>query len=297
MDKWFVIINPKSGKYSKKIKNLLFLLNELTLPYEIHYTAHKNHEIALVNKATKKGFNKFISVGGDGTLHHIVNGVLMQECIPVEKIKIAVIPIGTGNDWVKQYEIPQNIFSAIKIINANKTVRQDIGKIVKGSKIIYFNNSAGIGFDGFVVKKINKKYGALSYFIASIISIFSYKKSTLKFSFNNQEIVAKTLMTTIGLCRFSGGGMQLTHQPDPNDGLFDVTIIKNISIFSLFLNIKKMYNAKLNQHKKVTSFKTESIKIKLISGDKPYVQADGELIGQRDFTVTILKNAIQFVVK
>lgn len=297
MNKWFIIINPKSGKhFAEKQKNKLLLsLKQLKLPYEIAYTKYATHEIELVNKAINNGFYKFISVGGDGTLHHIVNGVMMQKKISIDKIEIAVIPLGTGNDWIKQYNIPNNIDKAIQVINANNTVKQDIGKIEINNKTVYFNNSSGIGYDGFVVSKINKKFGISSYFIASLLSIFKYKKSILKFSFNKQEITTKTLMATIGLCRYSGGGMQLTHLPNPNDGLFDVTIIKDISFFSMFLNVKKMYNGKLDVHKKVTSFKTSEIEINIIEGEKPFVQADGELLGQGYFKVLILKSALRFV--
>jgi len=299
MNKWFIIINPTSGKgFAKKQKaKVLSLLNQLTLDYKIAYTKYAKHEIELVKEATKNGFHKFISIGGDGTLHHIVNGVMIQNEIPKNKIEIAVIPLGTGNDWVKQYNIPSNIEKVIEIINTNKTVKQDIGKIEIGKEIVYFNNSAGIGYDGFVVSKINKKFGALSYLIASLVSIFSYKKSTLNFSFNDNKFTTKSLMATIGLCKFSGGGMQLTHESNPKDGLFDIMIIKDISVLSLFLNVIKMYNGKLNQHKKVETYKTPAIKIKVINGEKPFIQADGELIGQGDFNVTIFEEVLSFVVE
>ena len=70
----------------------------------------------MVQNAIKIGFRNIISVGGDGTLHHVVNGIMMQRYVKTSDITISVIPLGTGNDWVKTYNIPTSIKEAIEII-------------------------------------------------------------------------------------------------------------------------------------------------------------------------------------
>jgi YegS/Rv2252/BmrU family lipid kinase len=299
-NKWFIIANPTSGKGFVKSQRAKFLqqLSLLDLPYEVVFTEYSKHEIELVQNALKIGFRKFISVGGDGTLHHVVNGIMLQNSVDVSEISIAVIPLGTGNDWIKHYNIPNQIEKAIQIINVNKTITQDIGKITIEDSVTYFNNSAGIGFDGFVVNSLKKykKFGSASYLIASIMGFLTYKKSTLKLQYNNKILNSKMLMLTIGICKFSGGGMRLTSQPNAQDGLFDILAIKNISMWSLILNIKKMYNGKLGQHKKTETDKSSEIQIEFIKGELPYIQADGELLGQGSFNVSLLKNALNFVI-
>ena len=301
-NKWFVIVNPASGNDRTK-KKWPKIYNELTnqkLEFKFKFTQHKNHSSELIKEAIKQGFTKFICVGGDGTLHNIVNGVLSVNTTNISEIKIGIIPIGTGNDWVKNYSIPLNYKKAIKIIKSSNTIKQDIGKITISStnKIVYFNNLAGIGFDGFVVNKVNsyKKLGALAYLVGAIVSLTSYKKSTLEITFNNTILKGKTLMLLIGLCKYSGGGMQLTKNANPIDGLFDISYIQKITLLTILGNIKGLFNGKITNHKLVNTYKTSSLKVSVLDSQKTYIQADGELIGSGNFTVELLPKAINFII-
>ena len=157
---WYIIYNPISGggNAEKKINSIqnLFIYNKIKT--ETVRTQYPHHEEELVQKAIKKGYNKFICIGGDGTIHHMVNGIMKQNYADTRTIKLAVIPTGTGNDWVKNYKISTNFKKAIDIILRNNSIFQDIGKIILSHphKEVYFNNAAGIGFDAYVVKNINQ---------------------------------------------------------------------------------------------------------------------------------------------
>jgi YegS/Rv2252/BmrU family lipid kinase len=299
---WFVIINPTSGnnKYKKHIQKILVALKSNQILFHHQFTEYQKHEIELVQNAISNGYRKIISVGGDGTLHHIVNGIMSQKLINPNKIKVGVFPTGTGNDWVKTYGITNNILKNIDIIKQEKTILQDIGNIYleKDTSIVYFNNLAGIGFDGHVVSYINKykKLGALSYLVGAVVGLSTYKPIDLKITLNNTKIITNSLMVLIGLCNYSGGGMKLTKNPNSTDGLFDISIINNIHIFTLLINILKLYNGKIVDHKKVTTYTSNKIKVEILNDQLPFIQADGELISSSNFEVSILPKAIQFVV-
>ena len=301
-DYWFVIINPISGngKSKKYISKIINTLNKEKLNFEYAITEYANHEIEITQKQIKKGFKKFISVGGDGTLHNIINGIFNQSIIATSKIKIAVIPVGTGNDWVKNYGISKNISKNIATIKQENTTTQDIGKITftKDNTVVYFNNLAGIGFDGHVVNSINKykKLGSLSYLIGVLTGFSTYKSKQLKIEFNDLEIKVKSLMTLIGLCKYSGGGMRLTHNSNPNDGFFDISIIKHLSLGVVLLNILKLFNGKIINHSKVKTYKTKEISVSIEGTSLPFIQADGELINSGNFNVSLLPKAIQVII-
>jgi len=302
IDKWFVIVNPTAGNGASK-KKWPFIFDELlkqNLEFEFEFTAYKKHAVELVQKAIEKGFINFISVGGDGTLHHIVNGILSLNPSNILEIKIGVIPIGTGNDWVKTYAISKNYKKAIEIIKQKNTVLQDIGRIeiIKNNTFFYFNNLAGIGLDGYVVYKVNnfKNLGFLAYLVGALVSLSRYKKSVLEISFNTTVIKEKTLMLLIGICKYSGGGMQLTKESNPADGLFDISIIHKINFFDILFNIPGLFNGKITNHKLVNTFKTTELNIKVLDEHKTYIQADGELIGSGYFSVSMIPKALQFIV-
>lgn len=297
-EKWFIILNTSSGNgYVKRKKaKIIKALSNLKEGFEIAETKYSKHEIELVNDAVKKGYTNFVSVGGDGTLHHIVNGVFLQKMIPSNQINIGVIPVGTGNDWVKQYKIPLNFNKNIKILNQKKTIKQDIGKIMLSDDIYYFNNAAGLGLDAFVVKNLNKKLGKLSYILAAFKSVFHFKKSKIKITSKEVNKTVSSLFFGVGICKYSGGGMQFTDNPIPNDGLLDITLVKDISPLALFTNIHRLYNGKLAKHKAVETFKINTISIEILDNNLPFIQADGELIGTGNPKFEIINKAINFII-
>lgn len=301
-NKWFVIVNPTSGNGAAK-KKWLPIYNELInqgFEFEFSFTKYDKHAVKLVQKSIKKGFKKFISIGGDGTLHNIVNGILSLNSLNISEIIIGIIPIGTGNDWGKTYDISKDYKKAIQIIKNKNIIKQDIGKITikETKKVIYFNIIAGIGFDGFVVYKANKykNFGFLTYLIAALVSITSYKKSTLKITFNNIVLKEKTLMLLIGICKFTGGGMQLTKNANTRDGLFDISHISKFNLFNILVNIPNLFNGKITSHKLVNTYKTSNLKVKVLDSENAYIQADGEIIGSGSFSISLLEKAINFII-
>jgi YegS/Rv2252/BmrU family lipid kinase len=300
-DSWFIIANPTSGNrnFSKHWKEIQQLLNQKKIDFSFAFTQFSKHEIELVQNAIQKGFRNIISIGGDGTLHHVVNGIMQQRYVKTSDITIAVVPLGTGNDWIKTYNIPNNTEKAIEIISKKKTILQDIGVLeTDNNTLSYFNNVAGLGYDGYIVHKLKtlKHFGPIAYLISGLAGLLFYKKTVFKISFNNKIIETNCLMTLIGICKFSGGGMQFTKEVNTADGLFDITIAKNLNIFDLIFNIKKLYNGNIVQHKKVETYKTKEITI-IPQSSKPFIQADGELIGTGKVTVKIIGKAIHFIIK
>jgi len=297
---WYTIINPTSGN-GKSLKHLDFIKKEFiknNINTTIVLTKYIHHEKELVLLAIKNGYTKFISVGGDGTLHHIVNGIMNQTIIESNKIKVAVIPVGTGNDWVNTYQIPNNIKQVVKIIKKENTFLQDIGQISLLDKKdkLYFNNLAGIGYDAFVVKRIlnYKKLGSLTYLIAGLVSFFNFKKEFIHVTIAEKIIKSKIFMISIGLCKYSGSNMQLTDYKNHTQGFFDITLIKNITLFKIIKNIHKLYNGKLFDLEEVATYKNKTILI--TSNNSLYIQADGELLGKGNVEINIITKAIQFII-
>jgi diacylglycerol kinase (ATP) len=301
-DRWFLIVNPTSGSFSVKRKwqQIATEFEAQDVLFDFEFTTKPQHEYELVIEALEKGYRKFVSVGGDGTLHHIVNGLMHQKIVSQQELKVAVIPLGTGNDWVKTYKIPKNITKAVAIIKAEHTVLQDIGHIslLNSEKKVFFNNVAGLGFDGYVVKRNErlKFLGAVSFLVSTVLSLASYRATSFTIESDKQKLTTKSLLTIVGICQFSGGGMQLTKDVNPADGLFDVSVAKHFSFWKLLRNVVGLFNGSITNHPLVETFKTDEVTI-TTSSKNVFIQADGELIGSGGFCATILSNALVFVVK
>lgn len=299
--KWFIIVNPTSGNGSTKKKwpKIKEELESQLFDFQYVLTEYSNHSVELAQQAISEGFKHIISVGGDGTLHNIVNGIMSQKIVATNTISIGVIPIGTGNDWVKTHNIPRDFYKAIQVIKNGNSKQQDIGKIElinANKKVHYFMNLAGVGFDGYVVSKVEryKAFGALAYLIGTLLGISSFKNFNSTILINKEEIKSKSLMVLVGICQYSGGGMQLTKNPNPFDGLLDISVAGNFSKFDVIKNASKLFNGKIVDFKKVDSYKTNAIEIKVNQKELPFIQADGELIGKGSFKASIIGEAFSF---
>ena len=296
---WFLIVNPNAGNknFKKSWNKIKYLLKLKNIQYSFAFTQYMKHETILIKEVIKKGYRNIISVGGDGTLHHVVNGIMTQRYIKTSEIKLGIIPLGTGNDWIKTYNIPNSIEKSIDIIKKNSTIFQDIGCItLQNGKKEYFNNLGGIGYDGYVVKNLNylKKIGSLAFLLSGLYSLFSYKKTKYSISIKNKTIQEKCLMIIFGICKYSGGGLRITENPNPTDGLLDITIVKDISFFDVLINLPKLYNGTIVHHKKVDNYKVKDVKI--INNYNSIIEADGEIIGNDSLNVSIHDKAVQFFI-
>lgn len=295
---WFLIVNPSAGNtnFRKSWICIQSLLKTKEIYFSFAFTQYTKHELVLVDEAIKQGYRNFISVGGDGTLHHVVNGIMMQRYTKTSNIKLGVIPLGTGNDWIRTYKIPNSIEKAINVIVNNTVIFQDIGCITLASgKKEYFNNLAGIGYDGYVVKNLKylKKIGSIAFLLSGLYSLLSYRKKKYSITIGDETLKEECLMIIFGICKYSGGGLRVTKYPNPTDGLLDITIVKKFSFFNLLFNLPKLYNGNIVHHKKVDNYKVKELNI---INDNSIIEADGEIVGTGSLKVHIIPNAIQFLI-
>jgi len=299
---YYIIINPTSGmgKAKRNWNKINILLDKYKLDYEYKFSEYSKHETELVKEAIRKGYRKIISIGGDGTLFNILNGVMIQQFINPLDIEIGVIPIGTGNDWTRSHIIPRNFEKAIQIIKAGKTVKQDVGyiELLNENKSAYFNILAGSGFVGHVVHKTNKikKVGPLAFALGTLLSLAGHKLNTLKIHINDEIIDTKSLLTIVGNLKYTGGGMQLTKNPNSQDGLFDITIAKHINKPTIIGNIINLFNGKIVNHRLVSNYKTDKLKIEIEDNGDSFVIADGEMLGKGGYQVELIPQAVTYIV-
>lgn len=220
-NEWLVIVNPNAGngRGKKDWEKISSFLNKEELHFRVLFTGRKGHAKNIALEGINSGFRRIITVGGDGTLNEVVNGVFANNVCPTMDISLALIPVGTGNDWGRMFGIPLDYEHAIKIIGENKLTLHDTGKVssFEGSekKERYFINIAGLGFESVVVRRTNfqkdkGRSGKLIYLYNLLISLLSYKNTKADVIIDGQKYSADIFSLNVGNGRYCGGGMRQT---------------------------------------------------------------------------------------
>lgn len=308
--KWLVVVNPKAsvGKAEKDWPEIKQMLIDAGIEFDDVLTEYPRHAIEIVRNAiVEQGYRKFISVGGDGTNNEVINGIFTQDVVPTTEITMAALPIGTGNDWCRTFGIPLEYEEIIKIIKTGYTFAHDIGKLTYyndgDSKIRYFLNAAGTGLDEMVCSSTNLmkqqgKSGTIRYLISLVKCIFKYKITHIQLTIDDELVFDDYILNlSIGNGRFNGGGMMTMPNAIPNDGLFDVTVIKKVSIFKFAANVKNVYDGTfINKIDEVKTFRGKRINIVSIPPHSLLVETEGENLNNSPFDFEMLPRAINMVI-
>lgn len=299
-----VIVNPNAGKCKgrKDWQKISHLLKNAGFKFDPLFTQRRHHAIELTRKNIVKGYRKIIVVGGDGTMNEVVNGVFGQEKIPVSEITLGMITVGTGNDWGRMFNIPTKYPKAVSTIKKCNTFMQDAGIVKyysgKKQKYRYFLNIAGLGFDALVVEKTNKqkdegRRGALLYLWNILTNLFYYKYAITEITVDGKHIQNETFTISLGIGKYTGGGMMQTPNAIPDDGLFDLTVVKKMRKGEVIRSLKRLYDGTILDHPKVESYKGKRITI----NSKPPIQleVDGESLGHSPIEFEIVPRSVQVI--
>lgn len=302
-NKYFVSVNPNSGagKSGKDWPGIKEKLEQAGFEFDYALSSQHRENIEHVHHALKQGFRKFIGVGGDGTMHHLVNGVLGQSEVQSTDVELSLISIGTGNDWVRHYDIPRNYDEVIQLIKRGKTGFQDAGKLTyaDGQFTEYFMNFVGIGYDAYVVEHTVdlKRFGQVAYLFGLVKCLFNYEPEQLKVEVDGKLLLDEEIFMLIaGLGKYAGGGMMLSKNAKINDGFFELTYGKNLSKGEIVSIVHKLFDGNYITHPKVETLQCKQIKVQARNKAIVKAESDGELIGIGDFEVNILPNAIKIIV-
>jgi YegS/Rv2252/BmrU family lipid kinase len=303
--KWLMIVNPNAGvkKGTKDWPRILRLLKEEKVDFEFQLTGYRGHAIQIVSESIMSGSRNICVVGGDGTLNEVLNGIFGQDKVPSMEVTLGMIPVGSGNDWCRMFNIPFDYLKAIQILKQKKIFLQDAGKVTyyhKDDQVKrYFMNVAGMGYDALVAKKTNllKEKGVggqLTYLYFVFASLFQYKFIEAVIEVDGKLAFRGEIFSmNVGICKYNGGGMKQVPFAIPDDGLLDVTLIKKTSKWMVVRYARKLFDGSLVDLPMVDTYKGEIIRIR--STGKVFLETDGESLGHSPFTFEVLPRCIRIV--
>lgn len=282
------IVNPKagSGRVLKILEQIREKMKAFKKEYEIAYTKGPEDAIIIAREASNV-FTKIVSVGGDGTLNEVVNGIAGSRAI------LGVIPAGTGNDFAKTIYSGLNLDDIIETIIDGEVESIDVGKCNHK----YFINIASAGIDAEIAHRVQRVQKSISgksvYLNALFKTLVNFKGIDFNIKLEDFSFKSNTLLITASNGKYYGGGMLPTPDADIKDGLFDVCHVKNLNKLKIIALLYKFIKGNHTSLKEVTIFKTKRLTVQ--ADKKFFVNIDGETLETNEAILEIYRDFINIV--
>lgn len=294
------IINNKNNRLAKVLPEIERYCEQSDLgTFRFKYTKQEKHAVALAKQATEEGCDYLIAVGGDGTLHEVINGVLQSDVPSDDYPTVGLLPYGSANDFARTAGIDTSIEALIEGIRSNHIQRIDLGKIVlhQTQETRYFINIAGVGLGAEVAQNLegsSSMFGSgFNYFKHIIKGFLRYRKKEVVCTSSAWQWKGKLLQMAVANGRYFGNAICIAPDARITDGHFQVAIFGDLSIWDYLKNLGKLKKGTRIDHPQVSYFDTDEILLE--SEDPCGIEADGEYVGLVRATISVLPKAISFL--
>ena len=294
---WLAVMNPVAGhgRAARAWPALAAALESLGVAVDLVTTRAPGEATRLVAEGVANGRRRVLAVGGDGTLHEVLNGMVGAP----GRMTLAVAPFGTGNDWARGHGIPRDAGAIAAMLSAGRTIGHDVGEIdyrvESRRERRYFINLAGVGYDAYVLENMpTRGPRSLAYLAGVVGGLLKYRPALTTVDAGGVRRTGRYFAAFAAIGRYAGGGMQFAPCAKHDDGLVDLVTIDHLGIFATIARLPKIYSGRLLGDPAVYWCATESI---VIATDPPVrVEADGQLLGTTPVRIRTLRRAIDVVV-
>ena len=307
-NRWLAIVNllSGSGRCGRDWEHIARMLYAKGIDFDTVFTGYRYHAIELARRGiVEDGYRNVIAIGGDGTVHEVANGILSQSEVPSTEVRMGVIPVGTGNDWIRTFGIPRDYKAAIDILAEGKEFVQDVARATFVGRngepeSRYCVNVSGAGLDAFVNLKVCQmkdkgKNGKMSYMTGLAKSVLEYRSCRTAARIDGENEAKGLIMSvSVGIGQYNGSGMLQLPESKADDGLLDVTVIETMSVPRILTVVGRLFDGKIYSVKRVHNYKGRTIEI--TSDDVREVEIDGEPLGTTPVRYTIEDKRLKVLV-
>ncbi len=285
MQRRIVFILNGSRPLKKEMARLIDRVGEMEdMVTETLTTTAPKEAISLAERAGNEGADIVVAVGGDGTCHEVVNGIMRSEGKPL----FAFLPNGTGNDFRKSLGT-FNGEQWLKTLREGRSRQIDLCEVRHKDDVRYALNISGVGFDGYVIRTLMRQRenwklnGKVSYATAIVRAFFAFRKPTLKISSAEFNAEGKILM--VAACNGTTFGHGLTIAPDacPDNGVLEMVVLGKVSLMDYVRNLGRLKKGKRIHHPEAHYFQSSEVHVEA-GTQSLYCESDGELTGEGSVT-------------
>lgn len=305
-----LIVNPRSagGKTGETFEAMRAPIERAIGEVEVARTERSRHATEIAKDAALAGRAIVIALGGDGTIHEVVNGLMQAKAEGASATRLGIIGQGTGGDFRKTLGLEHRLDRYAEVIAAGKTTEIDVGRFTcgteEGGKLsAYFVNILSVGIGGLVDRYVATSSrmlgGTVAYFAASLRGLVESAIGHLACTIHlgsvkrEQEIATRSMAICNG--RFFGSGMEVAPMAKLDDGRFEVVDFGAASRLRFATVSSKVYSGEHINHPDVSHFACDKLEMELLNRealDKFLLDVDGEPLGRMPLAIELMPRAL-----
>jgi diacylglycerol kinase family enzyme len=298
-ERFLAIVNPAAGR-GRTVKLAgaqLARLREGGLRVDVIASTGPGHAAQLAREAYEQGYRRFLSVGGDGTAHEILNGVFGRETL-AERIELGFLPLGTGNSFLRDFT-KDGAKSSIEALLTGRKRRVDLLRLRHAAGTIYSFNLLSVGFTadvGALTNRIFKPFGHFGYLLGVFVRVVQLKRRGFRMRSDADEgwDERRCLFLTFNNSKYTGGTMMIAPRADPTDGLIEYVRWGPIGRLGLLKMLPRLYDGTHIEHPLAERRAVKHVEFAL---DAPVdVMIDGEIVTLDCQALDILPGAMDVYV-
>lgn len=293
--KYYLIVNPHGGggKGLEIQKKILPIFEDSGAELTIIETTHPRHAQELAQTLDLDGYTGFCPIGGDGTMHEVVNGMLTRT--DEQKIPIGLITGGTGNSFMHDLDLLDPV-KAAKAVIRGKTIPLDVAECIMNDHSEYIFNIIGWGMvtEVGIKSEYIRWMGEVRYTVMSVLEVLIKKKRRAKLTIDNQVIEDNFLFVIACNTKHTGKGMKMAPKAELNDGLIDVVVVRDVSRLTLLKLLPKIFNGSHIHHPNLEYYQVSELSME--SEDEGQLNLDGEISGTTPFHAKVISGALEVLV-
>jgi len=288
--KYFLIVNLIAGRGRCKqlFPKIRQELDRRKIDYDLHYTNEPMEAVDVAKMGIEAGFTHLVAMGGDGTVNEVVNGMYGSDAV------LAVIPAGTGNDFIRSLGIPDDPVGALDTLIHGKERTIDIGRVAEDR---CFVNGLGVGLDAKVAQTVLQKERrhATAYLFAAIKEALRFPAFPVEITTEEGSFSLDCVSLGIANAPYCGGGFKLAPRATMTDGLIDIAAIGD---FPKLERLIRLPQARAGKHLGLSRVRyQQTTRAEITSSSKLVAHIDGEpyRLPRNGFAAEVLPQAIRVI--
>jgi diacylglycerol kinase (ATP) len=295
-----VIVNPYAGRrrVGREVPALEEALRERGLEHRTVFTEGPGDATEIARRALTDGGRFLVAVGGDGTVHEVVNGMFEDGEPLVEDAVLGVVAAGSGCDLVRTFGLPGDATKACLHLTGDNTYPFDVIKVTyttpRGEQAVRLcANVAEAGLGGAVASRAERmpaRLGQSRYFFAFWRVLPAYRLSDVRVQADRKVYEGPAYQVVVANCQFYGGGMKISPRSYPGDGVLDTLVFKGPKS-DAFTMLPKVYKGDHVPHDHIAEMRSK-VAVKVESERPLPIEADGEILGTTPATFQVIPQRI-----